>query len=168
MSHIHHLTQNLCIKNLYIYQKKYQHDDILQSCAMGTQCTVLPFCTNKRCLFPTGKTHPKLQQAPSRSCFQRPIIPPPPPLAPLLFCSIFVRNKPPSENPLSAKTWQMQRLVIRARTPARRLTPCLEVHLPILALELAGEKVELTAPAAARGGDDGVSWFLLIFHLSFF
>lgn len=62
----------------------------------------------------------------------------------------------------------MQRLVIRARTPAGRLTPCLEVHLPILALELAGEKVELTAPAAARGGDDGVSWFLLIFHLSFF
>ena len=57
----------------------------------------------------------------------------------------------------STQTRQVQRLVIRARPPGRRLAARLQVYLPVLALELAGEEVELPTPLAVRRRDDSIA-----------
>ena len=57
----------------------------------------------------------------------------------------------------STQTRQVQRLVMRACPPGRRLAARLQVYLPVLALELAGEEVELQTPLAVRRRDDSIA-----------
>lgn len=56
-----------------------------------------------------------------------------------------------------AEARQMERLVVAARLAAGGARPGLEIHLPVLSIQLTGQEVELSSVAARLRGDDGIA-----------